>query len=97
MCRGLYESVSAVVALQDGTLRIGDVENADLLLKELGEYRVKLSKKGHESYEGAGRNDDLVYALALATWAWSYTRKENDVSHTNGSPRPFADALQYHG
>lgn len=85
---------SAVVALQDGTLKIGEVENADLLLKELQEYRVKLTKKGNETYEGAGRNDDLVYALALATWAWSHTRKDDDVSHTNRSPRPFADALQ---
>jgi hypothetical protein len=85
---------SAVVALQDGTLRIGDVENADLLLKELAEYRIKLTKKGHEQFEGAGRNDDLVYSLALACWAWSHTRKENDVSHSNAGPRPFADALQ---
>jgi hypothetical protein len=85
---------SAVVALQDGTLKIGDVENADVLRKELAEYRVKLTKKGNETYEGAGRNDDLVYALALATWAWSHTRREQDVSHTGRSPGPFADALQ---
>jgi hypothetical protein len=88
---------SAVVALQDGTLRIGEVENADLLLKELAEYRVKLTKRGHETYEGAGRNDDLVYSLALATWAWSHTRREQDVSDSGRSRGPFADALQYHG
>lgn len=85
---------SAVVALQDGTLKIGDVKDADLLLKELAEYRVKLTKKGNETYEGAGRNDDLVYSLALATWAWSHTRKENNVPHTGRSPGAFADALQ---
>lgn len=88
---------SAVVALQDGTLKIGDVDNADVLRKELAEYRVKLTKKGNETYEGAGRNDDLVYSLALATWAWSFTREENNVSHSNASSRPFADALQHHG
>jgi hypothetical protein len=88
---------SAVVALQDGTLKIGDVQDADLLLKELAEYRVKLTKKGNETYEGAGRNDDLVYSLALATWAWSYTRREKDVPHTDRGAGPFGDALRYHG
>jgi hypothetical protein len=72
---------SAVIALQDGTLRIGDVENADLLRKELAEYRVKLTRKGNETFEGAGRNDDLVYSLALACWAWSHTGKDENVSH----------------
>jgi hypothetical protein len=72
---------SAVIALQDGTLRIGDVENADLLRKELAEYRVKLTRKGNEAFEGAGRNDDLVYSLALATWAWAHTGKDENVSH----------------
>jgi hypothetical protein len=87
---------SAVVALQDGTLRIGDVENADLLLKELAEYRVKLTKRGHETYEGAGRNDDLVYSLALATWAWSHTREEKKHER-NRSTDPFGLTLQHHG
>lgn len=87
---------AAVVALQDGRLKIGDVPNADLLRNELAEYRVKLTKKGNEAYEGAGRNDDLVYALALATWAWSHTREEKDVSHGNASRDPFAGALQHH-
>jgi hypothetical protein len=87
---------SAVVALQDGTLKIGDVENADLLIKELAEYRVKLTKKGHEQFEGAGRNDDLTYSLALATWAWSHTRKDNKHER-NRSTDPFIESLQHHG
>lgn len=68
--------IAAVVALQDGRLKIGDVPNADLLTKELAEYRMKLTQRGHDTYEGAGRNDDLVYACCLAAWAWSFTREE---------------------
>jgi hypothetical protein len=83
---------SAVVALQDGTLKIGDVDNADVLRKELAEYRVKLTKKGNETYEGAGRNDDLVYSLALATWAWSFTGKDEISTHAHRGTGLFADA-----
>lgn len=64
---------AAVVALQDGRLKIGDVPNAGLLKAELTEYRMRMTAKGHDTYEGAGRNDDLVYATALAAWAWSYS------------------------
>jgi hypothetical protein len=67
---------AAVVAMQQGILRIGDVESANLLKAELQEYRSKLTKRGYETFEGAGRNDDLVYALALACWSWSHTRQE---------------------
>ena len=85
---------AAVVALQDGRLKIGDVPNADKLKDELQEYRVKLTKKGNEQFEGAGRNDDLVYGLALACWAWSHTRKDDDVPNSNRGREPFANALQ---
>jgi hypothetical protein len=82
---------SAVIALQDGTLRIGDVENADLLKRELAEYRVRLTRKGHETFEGAGRNDDLVYSLALACWAWAHTGKDENVSQTYRGAGLFGD------
>ncbi len=74
---------SAVVALQDARLKIGDVPNAELLVGELQEYRARLTRTGHTSYEGAGRNYDLVYALALATWAWSITPEPR----SNRTPR----------
>lgn len=64
---------AAVVAFQDGRLKIGDVPNADLLKTELAEYRMKMTARGHDQYEGIGRNDDLVFSMALAAWAWSYT------------------------
>ena len=68
---------AAVVALQDGRMKIGGVPNADLLKTELSEYRMKMTARGHDTYEGAGRNDDLVFSLSLAAWAWSYTREES--------------------
>lgn len=64
---------SAVVAFQDGRLKIGSVPSAELLKTELAEYRMKLTARGHDTYEGAGKNDDLVFSMALAAWAWSYT------------------------
>lgn len=64
---------SAVVAFQDGRLKIGEVPNADLLKTELAEYRMKMTATGHATFEGAGRNDDLVFACCLASWAWSYS------------------------
>lgn len=72
-----YELVNTtVVALQDQRLKIGDVENAELLKTELAEYRMKLTTTGHAQYEGSGRNDDLCYAAMLGAWAWSYTDRK---------------------
>lgn len=86
---------AAVVALQDGRLKIGDVPNADLLKTELAEYRVKLTARGHDAYEGAGRNDDLVYACCLGAWAWSFTREEHH--ERSRRPDPFVESLRRNG
>jgi hypothetical protein len=85
--------LSAVVALQHGRLKVGDLPNADLLKKELQEYRLKLTKHGNETFEGAGRNDDLVYALALACWVWSHTKGDRDVLNTRRGGRPLGDPV----
>jgi hypothetical protein len=69
---------AAVVAFQNGRLKIGDVPNAALLKTELAEYRIKMTARGHDTYEGAGRNDDLVFATCLAAWAWSFTEGPNE-------------------
>lgn len=87
---------AAVVAMQNGVLRIGDVPNAGLLTTELEEYRVKMTRRGHEIYEGAGRNDDLVYALALACWAWSQTRGSATVSGQGGERQRAAGPKPLH-
>lgn len=68
--------LSAVITMQDGRLKIGDLPGADLLKQELAEYRAKLTRRGYEQFEAGGRNDDLVYALALACWGWSHTGPE---------------------
>ncbi len=82
---------AAVVAMQDGRLKIGDVPNAELLRAELTEYRSRLTRRGHETFEGGGRNDDLVYALlALACWAWDQTAPQRREDGCKGSrPRPL--------
>ncbi len=81
---------AAVVSMQGGRLKIGDVPNAELLKTELQQYRSKLTRSGHESFEAGGRNDDLVYALALACWAWSKTANPANVSTHGRGRRPGA-------
>jgi phage FluMu gp28-like protein len=62
----------AQVALQTKRLKIASaLPTAQTLVDELTAYRVSLSEDGHDSY-GNGReapNDDLVLALAIATYA----------------------------
>jgi hypothetical protein len=54
--------------LQSGRLRIGArLPHAATLQKELRDFRVKISKAAHETYESReGAHDDLVLALAIA-------------------------------
>jgi hypothetical protein len=63
------------VALQSKRLRIAeDLPLADALLKEFRGFRVKISLTGHASFGNATEawreapHDDLVLAVALATW-----------------------------
>ncbi|MDP9487935.1 MAG: hypothetical protein M3Q49_19450 [Actinomycetota bacterium] len=53
----------------------------------MAEYRSKLTRRGYETFEGGGRNDDLVYALALSCWAWSQTRQERRDDSRAAPPR----------
>jgi hypothetical protein len=54
--------------LQSGRLRIGaKLPHAGTLQKELRDFRVKISKAAHETYDAReGAHDDLVLALAIA-------------------------------
>lgn len=55
---------------------------------------MKLTARGHDTYEGAGRNDDLVYAACLGCWAWSHTREETpNVPKRRSHQDTFADSL----
>jgi hypothetical protein len=54
-------------------LRIGEnVENRDVLIKELLDYRMTINiKTGHDTYEPwrEGQHDDLLFAVCMAVWA----------------------------
>ncbi len=65
---------NTAIALQSGKLQISKkLPLADTLIKELQNFKAKISNAGHDSY-GAGADwrenshDDLVLALALALW-----------------------------
>lgn len=47
-----------------------DLDELDLLKEQMRNFKVKLSQKGHDSYEadGADEHDDLVLCLSLAVW-----------------------------
>jgi len=70
---------AGVIMLQEGKLRIGaQVENRDVLIQELLDYRVKINiSTAHDSYEPwrEGTHDDLLFATCLAAWAWSRAPK----------------------
>lgn len=61
---------AAQAALSSGALRIGKgLPYADILMKELRDYRVKVTQSAHEIFEARqGAHDDLVLAMCLALW-----------------------------
>jgi hypothetical protein len=66
---------AGVVALQSGRLKIGAaVENREVLIRELRDYRLKINVRGHDQYEPwrEGAHDDLLFSMCLAAWAWSF-------------------------
>jgi hypothetical protein len=69
----------AVVAFQEGDIRIGRVADRDQLLHELKSFRMKKPQGGSgvEKYEAWRQkdHDDLLAALTLAYWMWWYKRK----------------------
>jgi hypothetical protein len=59
------------ILLQTGRLKIASaLPEAELLVKELLNFQVKITAAAHDSYGvwREGLHDDLVLALALATW-----------------------------
>ncbi len=61
-----------VVAFQRNEVRIArSLSLGDLLVKELLNFRVRVTTKGNDVYEGdwrEGQHDDLVLSLALGVW-----------------------------
>src|SRR5215217_5331627 len=70
------------VALQSRRLKIAaDLPDAQVLVAELQNFRVKISLAGHDSYGAGtgeewrvGAHDDLVLAVAIALWAAQRSR-----------------------
>jgi hypothetical protein len=64
------------VMLQSGRMKISKMlEHADLLRREMENFRVKTDlRTGHDQYEAwrVGEHDDLVMAVALASWYAHY-------------------------
>jgi hypothetical protein len=59
------------VLLQSGRLKIAKVPDRDVLIKELQDFRVKITVKANETFEADWRlraHDDLVLATCLAAW-----------------------------
>jgi hypothetical protein len=59
------------IALQNRKLKIASqLPEADTLVRELSNYKVKISDSGHDSYSAwrESIHDDLVLSLALAVW-----------------------------
>ena len=59
------------VLLQTGRLRIArGLKESETLLRELLNFRVKISLSGHDTYEAwrEQEHDDLVLAVGLAAW-----------------------------
>jgi hypothetical protein len=67
------------VVLHEGRLRIAHgLPQAGILTGELANFRAKIGASGHDSYGAGddwreGNHDDLVLALALASW-WAESR-----------------------
>jgi Terminase RNaseH-like domain len=65
------------VLLQTGRLRITrKLKESDTLLRELLNFRVKISLSGHDTYEAwrEQEHDDLVLAVGLAAWLFEKGR-----------------------
>lgn len=71
------DMISALsVLLQSGRLKISKkLPHAELLQREMENFRVKTTLRGHEQFEAwrEGEHDDLVMSLALCAW-YAYTQ-----------------------
>lgn len=69
------------IAFQSGTLKIAQtLPLADVLVKELLNFKVKITANAHDTYEAwrEGVHDDLVLATALAVW-WAERQERYKV------------------
>ena len=91
---------SAQIALQTRQLKIA---SAQLLADELAAYRVTISNEGHDSYSNGreAANDDLVLALAIATYVATRPKKRAAITQVGFEPplkvpsKPIADGFSF--
>lgn len=68
--RNLVSSLQ--ILLQSGRLKIAaGLPETDILLREMRDFRSKITVSGHDVYEPwrSGQHDDMVLAAALSAWA----------------------------
>jgi len=68
---------SLQVAFQNGELKIAPgLPEADTLIKELTNFKVKINLNGHDQYEAwrEGIHDDIVLSAAMGVWLLSQRR-----------------------
>jgi hypothetical protein len=68
---------AARVLLEQGRLKIAEgMPLAGVLVQELIDYRVKITKAAHETFgAAAGTHDDLLFAMALGAWFLTSTQQ----------------------
>ena len=74
--------------LQTGRLKIVDsLPDADILRREMLNFKAKISISAHETYEAhrEGDHDDLVLAVAMACWLG-----QRPTARASFGPHPFA-------
>jgi hypothetical protein len=83
----ILRGVPALVAYQNGRLRVGKLRHRGVLEEELANYRLKQNlATGHTAFEPLreGQHDDLLFAVCLGCWAWEYgTKKIEYLSYPN--------------
>jgi hypothetical protein len=74
--------------LDDGRLHIAEsLPDSSVLVDELLNFRLKISRGGHDTYEPwrEGEHDDLVLATALAVWYGEHQIKRSKAAKPTSS------------
>ena len=78
------------VAFQNGQLKIAKgLPDADMLVRELTNFKVKINLNGHDQYEAwrEGIHDDIVLSAAMGIWLGTYFHTEREKRLLNARRR----------
>lgn len=84
------------IALQQRALKISrGIQDAPVLVRELENFKAKITKSGHETFEAwrDGDHDDLVLAMALCVWWASITPGKWNETDIGAEQRVKRDVL----